>query len=124
MGESTIEATRFVKDAILRCPSIVDIPITRTMLDNVREPRNSYFADLEAKCEIDERENTMEKEAEDKQQVQVSLSLLQNTLVIADDSVKEENKELKELLTLKSCSRNQLQRAHWKIEMWKKMKLF
>ena len=32
LGESTIEALRFVKDAILRYPSILDIPVTRSLV--------------------------------------------------------------------------------------------
>ena len=32
LGESTIEALRFVKDAILKHSSILDIPITRSLL--------------------------------------------------------------------------------------------
>ena len=76
------------------------------MLDNVRESRNRYFADLEDKRKTDEWENTMQKEAEDKkkskgkkceelQQVKASLALIQNNLVIADDNVNKGNKELK-----------------------------
>ena len=36
LGESTIEVLRFVKDAILKHSSILDIPITRSQLDNVK----------------------------------------------------------------------------------------
>ena len=36
LGESTIEALRFVKDAILKRSFILDIPITRSLLHNVR----------------------------------------------------------------------------------------
>ena len=56
LGESTIEALRFVKDAILKHSSILDIPITRSLLDNVKDSRKRYMADLEAQRATEKKE--------------------------------------------------------------------
>ena len=56
LGESTIEALRFVKDAILKHSSILDIPITRSLLDNVKDSRKRYMADLETQTVIEKEE--------------------------------------------------------------------
>ena len=39
LKEDTIEAIRVVKDAILRYPSLLDIPITKEMIKNVKASR-------------------------------------------------------------------------------------
>ena len=49
--------------------------------------------------------------------VRVSLQQLQNGLAVADDSVKEGNDQLKELLSQTNCTKHQLQRAQSNIEM-------
>ena len=46
-----------------------------------------------------------------------SLEQLQNSLTVADDSVKEGNEQLKQLLTQKKSTKKDLQRAQSKIEM-------
>ena len=42
MDESTIEALRFVKGALLQYPSILDIPIRRSLINNVKDARKWY----------------------------------------------------------------------------------
>ena len=49
LKEDTIEALRAVKDAILCYPSLLDIPVTKEMLQNIKASRQRYQADLEAK---------------------------------------------------------------------------
>ena len=49
LKEDTIEALRVVKDEILRYPSLLDIPVTKEMLQNIKASRQRYQADLEAK---------------------------------------------------------------------------
>ena len=128
LGESTIEALRFVKDAILRYPSILDIPVTRSLIDNVKDARTRYMADLESTRKIEQEEAARKREldaqkkveyekSEELSVVRVSLQQLQNGLAVADDSVKEGNDQLKELLSQKNCTKHQLQRAQSKIEM-------
>ena len=55
LGESTIKALRFVKDAILKHLSILDIPKKRSLLGNVKDSRKGYMADLEAQRAIEKR---------------------------------------------------------------------
>ena len=62
MKEDTIEALRVVKDAILRYPSVLDIPVTKEMLQNVKASRQRYQVDLEAKCWLLEREAAKKRE--------------------------------------------------------------
>ena len=128
LGESTIEALRFVKDALLQYSSILDIPITRSLLDNVKDARRQYVADLESAKKIEQEEEARKKkleaqnkvEAEKSQELSVvraSLQQLQSSLAVADDSVKEGNDQLKQLLSQKNCTKQLLQRAQSKIEM-------
>ena len=46
LKEDTIEALRVVKDAILCYPSLLDIPVTKEMLQNVKALGQRYQADL------------------------------------------------------------------------------
>ena len=105
LGESTIEALRFVKDAILKHSSILDIPITRSLLDNVKDSRKRHMADLEAQRAIEKEEEAKRKELEAKKK---------------DGNMKSQEisiKQLKQLLTQKNCTKKDLQRAQSKIEM-------
>ena len=118
VGESTIEAVRFVKDVILEHSSLLDIPITRSLLHNVKDSRKQYMTDLEAQKAIEKEEEAKRKELEAKkdesmksQEISVltaSLEQLQNSLTVADDSVKEDNEQLKQLLTQKECTKKDL----------------
>jgi len=135
LKEDTIEAIRVVKDAILRYPSLLDIPITKEMIKNVKASRQRYQADLEVKRQLLEKEaakkreeekkkKDQEKELETKQKnvkevesVRSSLSQIENGISIADESVEEGNRDFKELLSKKQSSKKDLQRAQSKIEM-------
>ena len=68
LGESTIEALRFVKDVILKHSSILDIPITRSLLDNVKDSRKRYMADLEAQRAIEKEDEAKRKRARSKKE--------------------------------------------------------
>ena len=135
LKEDTIEAIRVVKDAILRYPSLLDIPITKEMIKNVKASRQWYQADLEVKRQLLEQEaakkreeekkkKDQEKELETKQKnvkevesVRSSLSHIENGISIADESVEEGNTDFKELLSKKQSSKRDLQRAQCKMEM-------
>ena len=116
LGESTIEALQFVKDAILKHSSILGIPITRSQLDNVKDSRKRYMAALEVQRAIEKEDEAKRKELEAKKKdenvkcqeisaLTASLEQLQNGLTVADDSVKEGNEQLKQLLTQKNCTK-------------------
>ena len=131
----TIEALRVVKDAILRYPSICDIPITREMLKFVKSSRQRYQADLEAKRLLAQKEELKKKEEKQKQKeeeeqaalrkqnekevetIKAALLQIKNGLSVADESVEEGNKNFKDLLSKKNSTRKDLQRAQSKIEM-------
>ena len=90
LGESTIEALRFQLNAILH------IPITRSLLENVKDSRKRYMADLEAQREEEAKRKELEAKKKDEnltiQKISVltaSLEQLQNSLTVADGSVKE-----------------------------------
>ena len=61
LGESLIEALRFVKDSILKHSSILDIPITSSLLDDVKDSRKQYMVDLEAQRAIEKEEEAKRK---------------------------------------------------------------
>ena len=134
LKEDIIEALRVVKDAILRYPSLLDIPVTKEMLQNAKALRQRYQVDLEAKGFLlereaakkteeqrrkdVERENELKKEhSKELQTVKTALSQIENGICIADESVDEGNREFKELLSKKNATRKDLQRAQSKIEM-------
>ena len=66
LRESTIEALRFVKDATLKHSSILDIPIIRSLLDNVKNSRKRYMADLEAQRAVEKEQEAKRKEPQAK----------------------------------------------------------
>ena len=70
LGESTIEALRFVKDALLPYPSILDIPTTRSLVNKVKDARKRYVANLESTRKIEEEEVTRKKELDAKNMVE------------------------------------------------------
>ena len=86
------------------------------------------MADLEAQRAVEKEEEAKRKELEAKkkdenmksQEISVltaSLEQLQNCLTVADDSVKEGNELLKQLLTQKNCTKKDLQRVQSKKKM-------
>ena len=86
------------------------------------------MADLEAQRAIEKEEEAKRKELETKKKdenmkcqeilvLTASLEQLQNSLRVADDSVKKGNEQLKQLLTQKNWTKEDLQRAQSKIEM-------
>ena len=86
------------------------------------------MADLEAQRAIEKEEEAKRKELEARkkdgnmrsEEISVrtaSLEQLQNSLTVADDSVKEGNEQVKPLLTQKNCTKKDLQRAQSKMEM-------
>ena len=66
LDESTIKALWFAKDAILKHSSILDIPIARSLLDNVKDSRKRRMADLEVQRAIEKEEKAKRKELEAK----------------------------------------------------------
>ena len=68
LGEDTLEALRVVKDAIVNFGSVLNIPITHTLIMSVKNSYQKYQADLEAKRRLKEeterRKRAIEKEAE------------------------------------------------------------
>ena len=54
LGEDTLEALRVVKDAIVNSGSVLDIPITHTLIMSVKNSYQKYQADLEAKRKLKE----------------------------------------------------------------------
>ena len=70
LGESTIEALRFVKDALLQYPSVLDIPITRSLVDNVKDARKRYATDLESTRKIEQEEIARKRELEAQNKVE------------------------------------------------------
>ena len=68
LGESTIEPLRFVKDAILKHSSILDNPLTRSLLDDFIDSRKRYMAYLEAQRAIEKKEEAKRKQARSKKE--------------------------------------------------------
>ena len=68
LGESTIEPLRFVKDAILKHSSILDNPLTSSLLDDFQDSRKRYMAYLEAQRAIEKKEEAKRKQARSKKE--------------------------------------------------------
>ena len=68
IGEDTLEALRVVKDAIVNSGSVINIPITHTLIMSIKNFYQKYQADLEAKKKLKEeterRKRAIEEEAE------------------------------------------------------------
>ena len=54
LGEDTLEALRVAKDAIVNSGSVLNIPITHTLIMSVKNSYQKYQADLEAKRKLKE----------------------------------------------------------------------
>ena len=54
IGPDTIEVLRFVKDTILSCGSILDVPVTKSLLQAAKLAHSGYQADLEVKRKLKE----------------------------------------------------------------------
>ena len=54
IGPDTIEVLRFVKDTILSCGSILDVPVTKSLLQAAKLAHSRYQADLEVKRKLKE----------------------------------------------------------------------
>ena len=70
LGEDTLEASRVVKDAIVNSGSVLNIPITHTLIISVKNSYQKYQADLEAKRRkwiVKEAQQLKRKLAEDKE---------------------------------------------------------
>ena len=67
IGPGTIEALRFVKDSILSYGTILDIPITKSLLQAVKLAHSRYQTDLEVKRKLKENEEKSKllKQSED-----------------------------------------------------------
>ena len=64
LKEDTIEALRVIKDAILRHPSLLGVPVTKEMLRTVKASKQRYQVDLEAKRLLLEKEAARKREEE------------------------------------------------------------
>ena len=100
----------FVKDAISKHSTMLDITITRSLLENVKDSRKWSWLTWKLreplKKKRKQKENKLEAKKKDEkmksQEILVltaSLEQLQNSLTVADDSVKEGNEHIKQLLT-------------------------
>ena len=87
----------------------------------LKDARRRYVADLESAKKIEQEEEARKKKLEAQNKVEaekshelsivrVSLQQLQNSLAVVDDSVKEGNDQLKQLLNQKNCTKQLLQR--------------
>ena len=125
----TIESLRMVKDTILSFGSIFDVPITRNLLDSVKQSYQRYNLDLEAKRKIKEAEEAAQRKALESQEkveddslekerssVRSAICQIEDGLSVADDIAAEGNEELKNCLLKKNSTRKDLQRAQSKIE--------
>ena len=74
LGESTIEALHFSKDALLQCPSILDIPITRYLIHNVKGARKRYLADFEFIRKIEQEGAARDRELNAQSKVEYEMS--------------------------------------------------
>ena len=116
---NSIEKETKIKDRIINCENILDIPIKKEMImiDFVKLSRERYHTDLEAKRKLKEDEEKAMKQIQSekdettinaaKQREDESNKLcnailqVETGLTVAGESVDEGNKQLKELLTKK-----------------------
>ena len=61
LSAETIEALRFVKDTILSFGGILNIPITKNMLEKAKLAYSRYQAELEAKRQLQKEEDKIKK---------------------------------------------------------------
>ena len=120
-----------MKDAIVNSGSVVNIPITHTLIMSVKNSYQKYQTDLEAKRKLKEeaerRKRVIEEEAEqlkrksaeddEVSKTDEEIILKRAGITVADKTISEGNKKLQIALCQKCISRSESQNAQSQIEM-------
>ena len=131
LGEDTLEALRVVKDAIVNSGSVLNIPITHTLIMSVKNSYQKYQVDLEAKRKLKEeaerRKRAIEEEAEqlkwksaeddEVSKIDEEIKSKRAGITVADETIPEGNRKLQIALRQKCISRSEIQNAQSQIEM-------
>ena len=131
LGEDTLDALRAVNDAIVSSGSVLNIPITHTLIVSVKNSYQKYQADLEVKRKLKEeaerRIRAIEEEAEQLKRKstkddQVSkidgdIKSKRAGITVADETISEGNKKRQIAVRQKYISRSEIQNAQSQIEM-------
>ena len=131
LGEDTLEALRVVKDAIVNSGSVINIPITHTLLMSVKISYQKYQADVKAKKKLKEeaerRKRAIEEEAEqlkrksaeydEVSKIDEEIKSKRAGITVADETISEGNRKLQIALHQKCISRSEIQNAQSQIEM-------
>lgn len=99
ISPDTIEALRFVKDTILSFGGILNIPITKSLLESSKLAYSRYNADLEAKRQLEKKEEEARKRMEAELQNKKETENERNTLVASIQQVSLNFFEIFELLS-------------------------
>ena len=131
LREDTLEALRVVKDAIVNSGSVLNIPITHTLIMSVKNSYQKYQADLEAnkklKEEAEKRKRAIEEEAEqlkrksaeynEVSKIDEEIKSKRAGITVADEAISEGNRKLQIALCQKCISRSEIQNAQSQIEI-------
>ena len=119
LREDTLEALRVVKDAIVNSGSVLNIPITHTLIVCVKNSYQKYQADLEAnkklKEEAERRARAIEEEAEqlkrksaeydEVSKIDEEIKSNRAGITVADETISEGSRKLQIALRQKCISR-------------------
>ena len=130
-GEDALEALIVVKDAIVNSGSVINIPITHTLIMSVKNSYQKYQADLEAKKKLKEEAERRKKAIEDKAEqlkrksaeydevskIDEKIKSKRAGITVADETISEGSRKLQIALHQKCISRSEIQSAQSQIEM-------
>ena len=117
LGEDTIVALRLVKSYVIKCGGSEKVPVTNSLLKSCKLARTRYHVDLEEKRQAAIKEEaakkaaaealaansaaqeTKKKEDERKEKIQKEIDILNSSMKVAEQSIREGNDELQKVLT-------------------------
>ena len=128
-GKETLEALRLVKDSKARKGGIECIKVTKALIRSCQSAHSLYTSELaekkrQEKVTLDEARKNQEKEEKLKQinEIDSDLIMIKSGIEIAEKAISEGNEELELLIKREKLDRDELAKAHQKINMGVKRK--
>ena len=123
--EETLEAIRMVKDFIIRNNGVMNIEISKDLIEHCKVSYTRYQCCLNEQRKIHEEEKSRKKlreEEESKNELIREKAVLINNVKVAENCLDEGNTELENLTKSKIASRDKLIASQTKISMGLKRK--
>ena len=123
--EETLEAIRLVKDFIIRNGGVVNIDISKDLIEYCKGSHTRYQCYLSEQRKIQQEENARKKilqQNEPKDQLLHEKDVIMQSIKVAENCIDEGNAALEEIIKAKNINREKLINSQSKISMGLKRK--